>query len=115
MRSAACPSQKGGMRPDLPLPARMCLSGSDDSCGIGANEQVCTLGDGDGALGVFAEGQAGHAESGGFFLDAARIGEDESGFAEEAEEIEIAERGGMSFSWGWFLMPARARRCCVRG
>ena len=26
MRSAACPSQKGGMRPDLPYPASICLA-----------------------------------------------------------------------------------------
>src|SRR5713226_3505198 len=59
--------------------------------GIGANEEVCALGDGDGALGVLPQGEAGDAESGGLFLDATGIGQDELCFAQETEKIEIAD------------------------
>ena len=61
--------------------------------GVLADELVGALGDGDGALGIFAHGEAGDAEGGGFFLDAAGIGEHQAGAAHETEKIEIAERG----------------------
>ena len=64
----------------------------DDPGGIGANKKVCAFGNGDGPLGVFPQGEARDAKSGGLFLDAARVREDKSRFAEEAEKIEIADR-----------------------
>src|SRR5437879_3836592 len=64
----------------------------DDLARIRTNQKVGTLGDGDGALGIFAQGKAGDAESCGFFLDAARIGEHEAGFAQETEKIEVSDR-----------------------
>src|SRR5258708_27920427 len=54
-----------------------------------SNKQVGTFRDGDGALGVLAQRQAGDAESGGFFLDAAGIGEDELGFRSEEHTSEL--------------------------
>lgn len=50
------------------------------------------MGDGDGTLRVEAEGEAGDAEDGGFFLNAAGVCEEEAGIVHEAEEIEIALR-----------------------
>src|SRR5579859_74756 len=67
------------------------MGGGNDFCGIGSNELVCALRDCDRALGVLAEGEAGDAEGGGFFLDTAGIGQDQRGFAEQAEEIEITD------------------------
>src|SRR5229473_6482461 len=64
--------------------------GGDDFDRIGANQQVCAFGDGDGALGVLPQGEAGDAESGGLFLDATRIGQDKLCFAQETEKIEIS-------------------------
>ena len=52
-------------------------SRGDDFGGIRANEQIRAFGNGDGAFGVFPEREAGDAESGGLFLDATGIGEDE--------------------------------------
>src|ERR1700732_2577205 len=62
----------------------------DNFARIGANQQVCSLGDGNGALCVLTQRKAGDAESRGLFLDATRIGEDELGFAQETEKIEVA-------------------------
>lgn len=67
------------------------LCGRDDFGWVGTDELVGPLRDGDGTLGVLPEGEAGDAEGGGFFLDAAGIGQDKGGFAEEAEEIEITD------------------------
>src|SRR5229473_327718 len=75
-------------------PAREGVAGGGDDLGrIGANQQVCAFGDGDGALGVLTQGEARDAESGGFFLDAAGIGQDELRFAQKTEKIEIADGG----------------------
>jgi hypothetical protein len=73
------------------LACQSITGGSDDFDRIGTNKQVGTFRDGDGALGVLAQGEAGNAESGGFFLDAAGIREDELGFAQETEKIEVAD------------------------
>jgi hypothetical protein len=63
---------------------------SDDNVArIGTNQQVCALGDGDGALRVIAQRKAGDTKSRGLFLDATRIGEDELCFAQETEKIEV--------------------------
>jgi len=63
------------------------VGGGNDFCGIGSNELVCALRNRNGALGVLAEGEARDAESGGFFLNAAGIGQYEGGFAEQAKKI----------------------------
>jgi len=68
------------------------LGGGDDFCWIRSDEEVRALRNRDRALGVFAKGEAGDAESGGFFLNTAGIRQDERGFAQEAEKIEIADR-----------------------
>ena len=62
-----------------------------DSFAVGANDGVGALGDCDGSLGVVTQGQAGHAEGGGFFLDAARIGEHHLGVGLQGEKIEVAD------------------------
>src|SRR5260370_42242181 len=68
------------------------ITGSGDYLArIGTNQQVCALGDGNGALRVLAQRKAGHTESRGLFLDATRIGEDELCFAEETEKIEVPD------------------------
>ena len=55
--------------------ARQGITGGGDYLArISTNEQICALRDGDGALGVLAQGETGDAKRGGFFLDAARIG-----------------------------------------
>jgi hypothetical protein len=88
------------------LACQSITGGSDDFDRIGTNKQVGTFRDGDGALGVLAQGETGNAESGGFFLDAAGIGEDELGFAQETEKIEIptggiSPPGAVQFSGDW--------------
>jgi hypothetical protein len=90
-------ARSGVAIPERRDPARLAFTGENivgggnDFCGIGSNELVCTFRDRNGALGVLAEGKAGDAESGGFFLNAAGIGQYEGGFAEQAKKIEIAD------------------------
>jgi len=73
-------------------PARKGITGGGDNLArIRTNEQIGTLGDGDGALRIFPQGEARDAECGGFFLDAARVGEDQLCFAQETEKIEVAD------------------------
>src|SRR5260370_6084054 len=67
------------------------LRRSDDLAGIATDKQIRTLRNRDGTLGVLPEGEAGHSERGGLLLNAAGIGQDQRGSAEEAEEIEIAD------------------------
>src|SRR5438477_10945816 len=64
----------------------------DDLARIRTNQKVGTLGDGNRALGIFTQCEAGDAESGGLFLDAAGISEHEAGFAQETEKIEVSDR-----------------------
>ena len=66
---------------DFTLVRQGITRGSDDLGRIRADQEVGTLGDSDGALGIFPQGKAGDAESCGFFLDAARISEHKAGFA----------------------------------
>jgi len=87
--SMAIPEGRNAAR--LALSGKNGLSGGDDFCWIRSDEEVRAFGNRDGALGVFAKGEAGDAESGGFFLNAAGIRQNERGFAEEAEKIEIAD------------------------
>ena len=51
----------------------------DDPAGIASHQLIGAFGQGYGSLGVVAEGEAGDAENGGFFLYAAGVGEDEAG------------------------------------
>jgi hypothetical protein len=76
-------------------------SSGDDPGGISANEHVCSFGDGDRPLGVFAESEAGDTKGCGFLLDASGIGEDKRGFAEQAKKVEIAN--------GWDEAKLRVR------
>lgn len=57
----------------------------------GIKQAIGALGEGDGPLGVGAQGQAGDSEKGGFLLDASRIRNDQGGLGLEAEEIQVAE------------------------
>jgi len=63
----------------------------DDFCRVSADEEIGALRNGDGALGIFAQGEARDAECGGFFLNAARVSEDQGGLTQETEKIEIAD------------------------
>lgn len=58
---------------------------------VGADQGVGALGEGDRAFGVLAQGNAGYAERGGFFLHAAGVGEDDCRVAHHAEHLEIAD------------------------
>src|SRR5690349_24715570 len=85
---------KGRNSPSPALPGQSITGSGNNVAWIRANEQIGALGDGNGALGVFPQGKARNPQSGGFFLDATGIGEDELGFAQQAEKIEIAD--------GWY-------------
>ena len=56
-----------------------------------ADQDVGAFFAGDGAFGVMAQGDAGYAEDGGFFLQAAAVGEHQSGGHVEMEEFQVAE------------------------
>src|SRR5437660_1304686 len=74
-------------------PARQGITrSSDDLARIRTNQQIGTLGDSDGALGIFPQGEARDTESRGFLLDAAGIGKDKLCFAEQTEKIEVPNR-----------------------
>src|SRR6266404_2924944 len=64
----------------------------DDFGRISANEQIGAFRNRDGTFGVLPQSETGHAESGGLLPDAAGVRENEGGFAEKAEKIEIAHR-----------------------
>src|SRR2546428_4701528 len=68
-----------------------CLRPGNDFVGMGADELIGALGNRDGALGVIAQGEARYAERGGFFLDAARIGEDQSRAVQQTQKVEITD------------------------
>ena len=55
--------------------------------------------DGDGAFGVFAKSEAGDAQGSGFLLNAAGVGQDQCGFAEQAQKIEIADGRNQAQLW----------------
>jgi hypothetical protein len=68
-------------------PASQSITGSgNDFDRISTNKQVSTFSDRDGALGVLAQSEARDAASGGFFLDAALVGQDKLGLAQEIEK-----------------------------
>src|SRR5439155_1710025 len=77
--------------------------GSDDLTRIRTDQEIGTLGDGDGALSVFTQCDAGNAEGCGLFLHAARIGEHEASLAQETEKIEVSDRRN----------EPNLRRCCM--
>ena len=82
---------EGGDAPGLAFSGENGLRGGENFRGIGADELICAFGNRNGALGVFAESEARDTESGGFFLNATGIGEDQRGLTEQAEKIEIAD------------------------
>lgn len=56
------PIPEGRNAAGFAIPGKYLFGGSDDFCGIGTDELVCAFGDGDGALGVLAEREAGDAQ-----------------------------------------------------
>ena len=69
---AAVPEQRA--LPRLAAAANRLVGFRNDSRRVCADEHVGALIDRDGALGVFANGDARHAQRGGFFLQAAAVG-----------------------------------------
>src|SRR5580704_3366048 len=82
---------EGGNAAWLAFSSENGLRGSKDLCRVGADKLICSFGNRDGALGVFAQGEARDTECGGFLLNAAGISEDQRGLAEQAEKIKIAD------------------------
>src|SRR6266446_9814222 len=73
-------------------PARKSITGGGDNLArIRTNEQVSTVRDGDRTFRILPECEAGDAESRGFFLDTARVGEDQLCFAQETKKIEVSD------------------------
>ena len=62
------------------------------ACAIAADQRVRALLDGDRPLGVLAQRQAGHAERGGLFLQAAGVGEHERCAGHQPEHLQVALR-----------------------
>ena len=60
--------------------------GGDDDIAIAARQHIGPLGDRDRPLGVLAQREARHAECGGLFLQAARIGEHQRGVAHQVAQ-----------------------------
>ena len=86
---ASIPERRDATR--FAFTGKHCLRPGNDSVRMGADELVGALGNRDGALGVFAQGEARYAEGSGFFLDAARIGEDQSRTVQETQEVKITD------------------------
>ena len=61
----------------------------EDARRIGAHQHVAAFVDGHRALGVFAQGEAGDAQGGGFFLQAAAVGHDQRGVLPQVEEFHV--------------------------
>jgi hypothetical protein len=53
---------------------------------------TAVLAEGDGALGVPAEGEAGGAEDAALFLETAAVGEHDAGIHVEAQHVVVADR-----------------------
>jgi hypothetical protein len=81
-----------GYVPGLTFSGKNLCGGSDNLGWVRAYQQICSFRNGNRALGVFAQRQAGHIQGSRFFLDGAGVRQDQSGFTEEAEKIEIADR-----------------------
>ena len=77
MRSAAWPSQSSGTRPCFAAAGKDFVGFPANRLDVAADHRVGALLDGDRTFGVFAQREAGNAERGGFFLQAAGIGEHE--------------------------------------
>ena len=65
---------------------------ADDAVVVGADEAHCACREGFGTLGGVAHHEHGLAQPGGFFLDAAAVGEDNGGLLHEADERQVFER-----------------------
>lgn len=68
------------------------LISRQDAVGLGADELIGADLASDGSFGVFSDGDARDLEEGGFFLDAARIREDDFGMRHQMQKAEIVER-----------------------
>ena len=68
------------------------LCQADDVGGVGAGQGVAAFFNGDRALGVLAHGDAGHAQGGGFFLQAAAVGQHQGGVFPQVQERHIGLR-----------------------
>ena len=90
---------KGRDAAGFAFPGKDVLRGGENFCGICADELICAFRNGDGAFGVFAKSEARDTQSGGLFLNAAGVGEDQCGFAEQAEKIEIAYGRNQAQLW----------------
>jgi len=81
-----------------------------------ADQDVGAFFAGDGAFGVMAQGDAGDAENGGFFMQAAAVGEHKSGRHVEMQEFQVAEgipQPVMNRIISWaspLFLPTRAMR-----
>lgn len=64
---------------------------ADDAVVVGADEADGAGGEGFGAFGGVAHHEDGLAEAGGFFLNAAAVGEDDGGFFHEEDERQVFE------------------------
>src|SRR5581483_2838438 len=67
-------------------------SSGDHLLGVGTHKQIGALSNRNGSLGVLPKRETRDAQGSGLFLDAARIGQDQRGAAEEAKKIEVANR-----------------------
>ena len=93
MRPAVAPSQRSGLR-GVPSAGERPPEPRENGAGVGADDAVGAVGDGDRPLGVLAQRQARDAERGRFLLQPARIGQDQPRVRRQAQEIDVAERLG---------------------
>ena len=59
---------------------------------VGADEVYCAALEGFGTFGGVAHHEDGLAQTGGLFLDAAAVGEDDGGFLHQIDELQVLER-----------------------
>ena len=67
------------------------LISRQDAVGLSADKLIAADLASDGSFGVFADGDARDLEEGSFFLDAARIGEDDFGVRHQVQKAQIVE------------------------
>jgi hypothetical protein len=58
--------------------------------GIRAHKQVCPFRNRHWAFSVLTQRQAGHTQSGSFFLDTPRVGQNQRRFAQQAQKIKVS-------------------------
>ncbi len=90
MRSAACPSQPGGMR--WSRGSRSNAGTSAMRSGVEAEQRVRAELDRDRTLGVVSKREARHAQVRRLLLNAARVGQHGGRAGDEAEELDVAGR-----------------------